>query len=75
MTPYDRHLQAAQGYLELGLPLEAHEEIEDIEPEMRTLSEALAAMHAAVAGTGSLHSRQHVVRALSGKMLFERRLA
>ena len=42
MTPFDRHLCAAQGYLDLGLPLEAHEEIESIEPEMRTLSEVLA---------------------------------
>lgn len=44
MTPLGRHLHAAQGYLELGLPLEAHEEIEDIEdiePEMRTLMEVL----------------------------------
>lgn len=36
-----RHLHAAQGYLELGLPLEAHQEIEDIEPAMRTLTEVL----------------------------------
>lgn len=42
MTPFDRHLQAAIGYLELGLPLEANEEIEGIEPEMKTLSEVLA---------------------------------
>ena len=42
MTPFDRHLQAAQGYLELGLPLEAHEELEEIEPELRHLSEVLA---------------------------------
>ena len=42
MAPFDRHLQAAQGYLELGLPLEANEEIENIEPEMKTLSEVLA---------------------------------
>ena len=42
MTPFDRHLQAARGYLELGLPLEAHEELEDVEPEMCGLSEILA---------------------------------
>ena len=42
MTPYDRHLQAAAGYLELGMPLDANEEIEAIEPEMKTLSEVLA---------------------------------
>ena len=41
MTLFDRHLQAAQGYLELGQPLEANEEIESIEPEMKTLSEVL----------------------------------
>ena len=42
MTPFDRHLQAAAGWLELGLPLEAHEELEEIEPELRTLSPVLA---------------------------------
>ncbi len=42
MTPFNGHLQAAVGYLELGLPLEANEEIEAIEPEMKTLSEVLA---------------------------------
>ncbi len=42
MTSFDRHLQAAQGFLELGLPLDANEEIESIEPEMKTLSEVLA---------------------------------
>ena len=41
MTPFDRHLQAAQGFLELGLPLDAHEELEQIEPEMRTLATVL----------------------------------
>ncbi len=42
MTLYDRHLQAAVGYLELGMPLDANDEIEAIEPEMKTLSEVLA---------------------------------
>ena len=32
MTPFDRHLQAAAGWLELGLPLEAHEELEQSNP-------------------------------------------
>ena len=41
MSPFARHLQAAQGYLELGLPLEAHEEIEDTEPELRTRTDVL----------------------------------
>ncbi len=41
MTPLDRHMQAAQGFLELGLPLDANEEIESIEPAMKTLSEVL----------------------------------
>ena len=30
VTPFERHLQAAHGYLELGLPLEANEEAECI---------------------------------------------
>ena len=42
MTPFERHLQAAQGYLELGLPLEANEEIEQIPPEFKTVAEVLA---------------------------------
>ena len=43
VTPFERHLQAAQGFLDLGLPLEAHEEeLEEIEPELRHLSEVLA---------------------------------
>ena len=42
ITPYDRHLQAAVGFLELGMPLDANEEVEAIEPEMQTLSEVLA---------------------------------
>lgn len=42
MDPLTRHLQAAQGYLELGLPLEANEEVEQIVPELKTLSEVLA---------------------------------
>ena len=42
MNPFDRHLQAAQGFLDLGLPLDAHEELEEIEPELRHLSEVLA---------------------------------
>ncbi len=41
MTSFDHHLQAAQGYLELGLYLEVHEEIEDIEPELRTRTDVL----------------------------------
>ena len=32
MTPFDRLLQAAQGYLELGLPREAAAELDEIEP-------------------------------------------
>ena len=42
MSPFERHLQAAQGFLDLGLPLDAHEELEEIEPELRHLSEVLA---------------------------------
>lgn len=42
MTPFERHLQAAAGFLDLGLPLDADEELDQIEPEMRSLSEVLA---------------------------------
>ena len=42
MSPFNRQLVAACGYLELGMPLEANEEIESIEPELKTLSEVLA---------------------------------
>ena len=42
MPPYARRLQAAVGFLELGIPLDANDEIEAIQPEMKTLSEVLA---------------------------------
>jgi tetratricopeptide (TPR) repeat protein len=42
MDPLHQHLQAAVGYLELGMPLDAHEELERIEPELRTFPEVLA---------------------------------
>ncbi len=38
----NRHLLAAEGYLELGLPLEANEQLEAIDSENRDLSEVLA---------------------------------
>ena len=36
-----RHLMAAEGYLELGLPLEANEELERIDPDVRHVPEVL----------------------------------
>ncbi len=36
MTPFDRHLRAAEGFLELGLPREAGEELDGIETAQRT---------------------------------------
>jgi Flp pilus assembly protein TadD len=36
MTPFERHLSAATGYLELGLPLDAEEELDEIDAELRT---------------------------------------
>ncbi len=42
MTPFERRVQAAVGWLELGLPLEADEELEGIEPGLHTRSECLA---------------------------------
>lgn len=42
MSLFNRQLQAAHDYLELGLPLEANEEIESIAPESKTLAEVLA---------------------------------
>lgn len=35
LPPFERHLLAAAGYLELGLPKEAQEQLEGIEPRMR----------------------------------------
>lgn len=34
MDPFSNHIHAASGYLDLGILLEANEEIESIEPEM-----------------------------------------
>ena len=42
MTPDDRHLQAAVGFLELGMALDANDEIEAIELARKTSSEVLA---------------------------------
>ena len=42
MTAYERQLQAAIGYLELGMALDANDEIEAIDPAKKTLSEVLA---------------------------------
>jgi predicted Zn-dependent protease len=41
MTPFDRHLLAATGYLELGMPLDANESLEDIDAELRVLPPVL----------------------------------
>ena len=35
------HLIAAHGYLELGMWLDANEELEEIDPELRTVLEVL----------------------------------
>lgn len=58
MTPDERHLQAAIGFLELGMPLDANDEVEAIEPARKTLSEVLAV-------------RVEVFRALSKWQLME----
>ena len=42
VTPYERHLQAAAGFLELGLPQEANAELESIEAELRSLPPVVA---------------------------------
>jgi tetratricopeptide (TPR) repeat protein len=36
------HLTAAQGYLELGIPVEANEEFEQIDPDVRHVPEVMA---------------------------------
>lgn len=40
-----RHLRAAEGYLELGMPLDANERLEKIDAEVRHVPEVLAARH------------------------------
>ena len=41
MSGIDRHLQAAIGYLELGMLVEANDEIENLSPELKNSSSAL----------------------------------
>ena len=41
MSGIDRHLQAAVGYLELGMLVEANDEIESLSPELKTSSPVL----------------------------------
>jgi Flp pilus assembly protein TadD len=36
MTPFERHLAAASGFLELGLPLDADAELDEIDAGLRT---------------------------------------
>lgn len=36
-----RHLTAAEGYVELGMPLDANEELEQIDPDVRHVPEVL----------------------------------
>ena len=40
--PFEKHITTAQGYIELGMPLDANEELEQIEPEKRDATEVLA---------------------------------
>ena len=43
MNPeFHYHLQAAEGFLELGLPHEAAEALEDIEPDLKNRPEVIA---------------------------------
>ena len=37
-----RHLQAAEGYVELGMFLDANAELEEIDPDLRAAPEVLA---------------------------------
>ncbi len=41
MTSFERHLTAANGYIELGMWFDANEALEDIEPELRATAEVL----------------------------------
>jgi tetratricopeptide (TPR) repeat protein len=41
-NPFERHLMAAEGFIELGMPLDAAAELEEIDPELRTAPEVLA---------------------------------
>jgi tetratricopeptide (TPR) repeat protein len=59
-----RHLTAAQGFLELGMPLEANEELEEIDPEVRHVPEDL------VVRLGIYHAleRWDLIRTVAGKL-------
>ena len=40
-TDFNKHIKAAQGYLALGMPLEADAELDEIDPELRDYSGVL----------------------------------
>src|SRR4051794_22485509 len=40
--PYEKHIIAAEGYVELGMHLDANEELEQLEPENRILPAVMA---------------------------------
>src|SRR5690349_13685576 len=42
ITPFDRRMRAAEGYIELGMFIDANAEINEIEPDERSLTEVLA---------------------------------
>ena len=67
MTPYKRHLQAAVGFLELGMPLDANEEIEAIEPEMKTFSEVLTVRVEIFCALGKWELMEIVARQLTNQ--------
>ena len=52
MTPTNRRLQAAEGYLELGMAVQAHEELEGLEPLLRDDPRVLALRVYAYQGLG-----------------------
>lgn len=64
MTPFERHLAAADGYIGLGMWLDANEALEDIEPELRATVEVLERREKIYAGLGHLDLLAVVRRAL-----------
>lgn len=62
---FDRRLRAAEGYMELGMPVDAHAELEEIAPESRDHSDVLALKVRIYRSLEKWESMQAVARTLA----------
>ena len=64
-TEDQRHITAAQGYVELGMFLDANAELEQIDPDLRTAPEVLAVRLGICTGLKKWELMQKVAKTLT----------